>query len=715
MFTNARVRVAVTVSCLAFALGCGHVSVALADPAPTPTPVPTAEGGLLSESEALRQAKATGSPVVVSALTDERTLVTADPSSGQFIAELTANVARVKGPQGGWRAPSTKLVRGSDGLLRPEAAVAQIAISPGGPSSAPLAVLSDGSASLQFGWPTRLPAAVVDGATATYPEVYPGVDLVVQAGLESVETFLVVKSRAAALNPAVRAWSMPMTVPPGMSAKALPNGGKVVIDAKGLERFQVPQALMWDSSGKPDGSSSTVDLIADVAESRVAPVDASMAAGRLSLGVKGSFLDDPATVFPVVIDPAASLSQTHVLRVTDDWSKWDDAVGDHGKIGYNGWTSPYYRSRMFYQFAWPVSGLKSSQIRSGVFEYVQDHSTQHSPCVTTSTAFPGVRAKLANAIDSSDTWSDRTGDAWHPQASVFSRMAVGHEDYCNDTYREKWNLTGALQIERTSYDYRTTVTVGLYSDDEADRDGWKHYLNEGTSPKLVLTYEKEPLVPAVADLAVSAAPVPQTSPRRTLASTPTLSSKVSLESGYNCQSSTACLQAEFEVTGGPSTISINGARVTQSNQISTTAALPAMTAGTYNVRVRARNVDTNLVSGWSASIPLVVDLAPAAPSWSWLPPVVQASDNLPAASTLQISATAASADADVTQLCAAIVQDSSTSEVCANATGTPKAATITAGPFVAGKSYAVTVAAKDPYQSGVAKADTPSVRAVPVQ
>lgn len=331
--------------------------------------------------------------------------------------------------------------------------------------------------------------------------------------------------------------------------------------------------------------------------------------------------------------------------------------------------------------------------------------------------FPGVRAKLANAIDSSDTWSDRTGDAWHPQASVFSRMAVGHEDYCNDTYREKWNLTGALQIERTSYDYRTTVTVGLYSDDEADRDGWKHYLNEGTSPKLVLTYEKEPLVPAVADLAVSAAPVPQTSPRRTLASTPTLSSKVSLESGYNCQSSTACLQAEFEVTGGPSTISINGARVTQSNQISTTAALPAMTAGTYNVRVRARNVDTNLVSGWSASIPLVVDLAPAAPTWSWLPPVVQASDELPAASTLQISATAASADADVSQLCAVIVKDGSTTETCANvnATGMPKAAIITAGPFEAGKSYAVSVLARDPYQAGVQKADAPTARTVPVQ
>lgn len=121
------------------------------------------------------------------------------------------------------------------------------------------------------------------------------------------------------------------------------------------------------------------------------------------------------------------------------------------------------------------------------------------------------------------------------------------------------------------------------------------------------------------------------------------------------------------------------------------------------------------MSAWSTSIPFVVDLAPAAPTWSWLPPVVQASDKLPAAITLQISATAASADADVSQLCAVIVQDGSTSEACANATGTPKAATISAGPFEAGKSYAVSVVARDPYQSGVAKADTPTVRSVPVQ
>ena len=51
-------------------------SPAAADPTPSPT------NGPLSEREALRQAKDSGKPVVVSSLTDERTLVTADPVTG---------------------------------------------------------------------------------------------------------------------------------------------------------------------------------------------------------------------------------------------------------------------------------------------------------------------------------------------------------------------------------------------------------------------------------------------------------------------------------------------------------------------------------------------------------------------------------------------------------------------------------------------------------
>lgn len=352
--------------------------------------------------------------------------MTADPQSGLLVAQTTAGVARVRDGSGGWRAPSANLVQGADGMLRPEAAVAQIAINPGGPKASPVASISDGQSSVQLSWPTVLPVAAVDGPIATYRDVYSGVDLLVRAGLESVETYLVVKNRQASLNPLVRNWSMPVTIT-GLSSKALANGAKSLVDSRGLERFVMPPALMWDSKGKPSNLSRAADVIAEGRDTRTAKVATAIASGRLAATPSASFLDDPATVFPVVIDPAVDLSQTHVLRVTDDWSKWDSAVGSQGKVGYNGWTSPYYRSRMFYQFAWRKntdgSYVKPSQIVKAEFKYKQQHSPQHD-CSSDPDGSPGVYAKFANAISSTDTWSDRTGDAWHPWPAKLSRMAA---------------------------------------------------------------------------------------------------------------------------------------------------------------------------------------------------------------------------------------------------------------------------------------------------
>ncbi len=199
----------------------------------------------------MAQAKATGQPVVVSAKTDERTLITADPASGGFVAELTASPARVRDGQGGWRTPSANLVKGADGLWQPEAATAQIALSNGGAAGTVVSI-GDGSVSARLGWSDALPAPSIDGPTATYPEVFPGVDLVVRASIESVETFLVVKSQAVSRNPKVRAWDMPFTYS-GVSVKSLANGNKVLVDAAGKERMLVPAASMQDSSGKELG------------------------------------------------------------------------------------------------------------------------------------------------------------------------------------------------------------------------------------------------------------------------------------------------------------------------------------------------------------------------------------------------------------------------------------------------------------------------------
>ncbi len=688
-------------------------SPAAADPTPSPT------NGPLSEREALRQAKDSGKPVVVSSLTDERTLVTADPATGLLTAQLTANVARVADGQGGWREPSAILAKGLDGLLRPEAAAAQIAISPGGATTAPLASLSDGSASIQFTWGTPLPAAVVDGPTATYPEVYPGVDLVVRAGLESVETFLVVKSRQASLNPLVREWSMPVAMSTGLATKSLANGAKSIADAKGVERLVLPPALMWDSAGKPASLSRTSDLLSEGVATRVTNVTTVVAGGRMSAKPSVSFLDDPATVYPVVIDPSAELGQTHVLRVTDDWSKWDSEVGDHGKVGYNGWSTPYYRSRMFYQFGWKKNTdgtyVKPAQIVKAEFKYKQDHSPQYSPCNDTTSAYPGVYAKLANVIESSDTWSDRTGSAWHPWPAKLDRLAVGNEDTCNKETWQTWNLTTAVQNERQprsqgGYDYRTTITVGLFGEDEADKMGWKHYLNNGSSPVFEITYHWAPQVPSASELDVT--PKVAASPLTTNSKLPTLRSIVRLESNYTCPTgNVTCLRAEFELTptgGTPGTV-----QTVQGNDVATATASEAsvatpLSAGTYSLRVRTFSYVTQQTSGWSTASTLKVDPPPAAPTWlwngksSWPDP-----SGLPLNLPLSITATANAADPDVTKFCATVIGANQTQQFCST-TADPSQISIPA--LTTPGSYTVRVAAVDAYSTGAAAADLPASR-----
>lgn len=566
--------------------------------------------GLLDEAAAMAQARSTGSPVVVSARTNETTLITADPSTGMFVAELTARPVRVRDDAGGWREASARLVRASDGGWQTEAGVAAVRISGGG-NADPLASLGSGSSAAELRWPDSLPEPTIEDTMATYPEVYPGVDLVVRADVDAVETYLVVKTAAAGRNPKVRNWSIPMTTP-GLSAVQGPDGAQSLVDSQGVERIVMPKALMWDSTGKTAGLTRAADLIEEVAQTKSVKVGLRASADRLNALADQGFLDSPSTVYPVVIDPVMqAVSQTRVLRVTNDFSQWGSAVGDFGKIGYNGWSSPYYKSRMFYQFSWPASGLLPSQISKGEFRYTQVHSVQHSPCLSKSSTYPAVQARLADPIQSTDTWSDRQADSWHPQPAVLpnQKMAVGHMDYCGDHYTEVWNLTSALKTERQNYAGRSTVTVGLRSVDEGNKYGWKYYYNKsGTSPKLYLTYQLAPQKPQ----SVSATPLK--SAGVTWSPTPTLSAKLLLTSGDACVT-TSCLRGEFVIKNqsGSVVATLLSPAVASGGTASVVA--PTLASGqSYTVTVRAKSVDTGMYSAAATPFGLTTDLLPSAPT-----------------------------------------------------------------------------------------------------
>lgn len=353
--------------------------------------------------------------------------------------------------------------------------LANIAVSAGG--TGPLVSVADGQdASAKISWPTSLPAPDLEGATATYREVYPGVDLVVRAGVESAETFLVVKTRAASLNPSVRSASFGFSAP-GLTVKELANGARSLVDARGGERLLIPPARMWDSVGKEQGLTRTTQVVSEGVQARSTEVDVSVTSKVLTAAADHVFLDDPSTVFPVIIDPEVSLTRSYTVRVTEDFDQINDMSVD-GKIGYNGWTSPYYKSRMFYQFRWPtISGdqqiLNGSQIIAGEFRYLQRHSPQHA-CNTS--YGPGVRGRLYNTTDSDTTWPGPGAHSWDP---VTTSLAVGSESQGCSAKWQVWGITSMLKSERShsSHKTRTTVTVGIYSADESKKEGWRHYDN----------------------------------------------------------------------------------------------------------------------------------------------------------------------------------------------------------------------------------------------
>jgi hypothetical protein len=102
-------------------------------------------------------------------------------------------------PAGAGRLPDATLEKRADGSVAPKAAAPQMVFSGGGDGD-PLARIASRGRSLELKWPGELPEPQLDGASALYPEVLPGVDLKVTATVESFQHVLVVKTPQAAAS-----------------------------------------------------------------------------------------------------------------------------------------------------------------------------------------------------------------------------------------------------------------------------------------------------------------------------------------------------------------------------------------------------------------------------------------------------------------------------------------------------------------------------------
>ena len=480
-----------------------------------------------------------------------------------------------------WTPVDTTLRVDSDGTVRPKATVVDLKFSGGG--SAPMVAVAEGDTTVELGSPVgTLPAPVLDGDTATYPEVLPGVDLQLRADVDGYAQVLVVKSRAAARNPKLAQLRFPVTSQ-GLDVKADAAGNFRATAKNGDLRFAGNAPVMWDAPAHPEPSGAA----RTGGRTRVMP--SRLVGGALAVTPDKAMLEDAATVFPVYIDPGVSAARsawTMVDSGNPTTSNWNSIY--NARAGTNNGGTNKYRS--FFNLNVGATPIAGKHIVSANFTITQTNGHSCTP--------RKIDLWATGGATSATTWNNQPAFA-----GILSSLTVskGYNTSCPDGA-----LTfSALQNVRAAADGAwKNVTLSLRSPNETDNTFYKTFSN---NPTLAITYTSYATVgsratsPSTACVTGSGRPYVNTA-------TPVLKARI-------VDSDAATVQADFEwsAVGG----SVIGSTITGSgapgSELSTTVPAGAFAeGGTY--AWRTRGFDGTVWGAWTAMCESTVDATAPSPA-----------------------------------------------------------------------------------------------------
>ncbi|MGW8065917.1 LamG domain-containing protein [Streptomyces ziwulingensis] len=462
--------------------------------------------------KALEQAQETGQRVEVTGERTERTTVFANPDGYTFTLEESVVPVRVPASDGGWKAPDATLEKRSDGTVGPKGAAVQMVFSGGG-DAAPLARIEDEGRSLALSWPGQLPAPRLDGSSAVYPEVLPGVDLQVTATPESFQHVLVVKTPEAAASEELEKLTFGLKTS-NLTVREGAAGNLAALDGNGTTVFKAPPARMWDSAGQDatggaqpqlltgdaagtDDGTQTVEP-SDPSETApsgsglepgqgdtVARMDVEVGKGKLSVIPDADMLTaTDESAFPVFIDPTVTWGESERTLLRSDgyesygWGNGDDGHGKGaGKCGsWSGYyCGPGYVQKLYFEFS--PAKLAGKKVLDATFRITEPWAFQCDP--------RWVDLVRTNNISSSTTWSSRPKELdW----MVDRWVSAGRGSLCdpdspdapiefNDNPEESnENLTPTVRDFAAGKFSRLTLEVRAH--DESDTSAWKRFKND---------------------------------------------------------------------------------------------------------------------------------------------------------------------------------------------------------------------------------------------
>ncbi|GGR85542.1 hypothetical protein GCM10010236_45270 [Streptomyces eurythermus] len=500
------------------------------------------------EQKASRRAVESGQRVEVTGLTTATGQVFAN-SDGTFTAVSSAAPERMR-KDGKWMAVDTTLAMGADGSVRPKSAE-DIVVSGGG--TGPLARMRLGGTEYAVTAPWGLPEPVLDGSSAIYKSVLPDTDVVVQTHADGFSYHVVLRTRNAAANPALESLRFPITTK-GLTVQSSPSGGAAFVDASGQAVVSSSSALMWDSAPVPasttvtglrsnivEQSSSDSAPLSPGAGSRTAVMDVTVTDETLSIAPDHEFLQDPATVYPVVLDPPSLKAS-----LTGWTTVWSDSAGTsfwktkHALgVGYDAYVDNKL-SRSLFQF--DTRSVAGKKILGATFT---SYAIWSANCEKRD-----IDLYRTGTISSSTTWSHQP--SWSAKVDTVS-AAKGFSSSCPDGDIE-FDATAAVAY--TAKAKSTTTTLGLRAS-ESDPIAWKQFmspLDERASterkPRLSITYvtppNSKPSTVKMSDPNVSCSV--STSPAFIRDDTPRLTATPTSSDGSN-----ASLRPNFELYKGSST------------------------------------------------------------------------------------------------------------------------------------------------------------------
>ncbi len=442
-------------------------------------------------------AQESGAPVVIDSETTETQLISANPD-GTTTAELSATPVRVEHGDG-WVPVDTSLVIEADGRIAPDAAALDVSFSGGGADA--LVVVREGGTSLTWRWPGDLPAPIVTGDTAVYPEVLPGVDLQLRAGVESFSEVLVVRDREAAGDPRLAQLTLQSEVEGGELSRR--DGGLVVTDMAGEVVLNSNPALMWDASGAQDpGLHRLLEdsvAIGDAGFSADGPVegdvvkalDVALVDGHLEIAVDQSMLSDPETTFPVVIDPELSAVRNSWAMVnksfsTQEYYNWSDASEGVGYV--TGASYGTHTKRLFWDF--DTSPFRGKNILGATFSAKQTHAYD-----CTANAVQLWRTGTATAAtnwSNPPTWIDLQSTHTVKLGRTGCSPAGGQLDF---------PATSAMQWAASNN--QNHLSLGLRAASETSSSSWRRFESTVT---LAVDFNTPPVALSAVDLGLSGTP-----------------------------------------------------------------------------------------------------------------------------------------------------------------------------------------------------------------